>query len=128
MYTINPAATEINFQVIVEINQLEKIGWYFDKYHENTANALEISLNKAKEYNYSKYIAEIRIYGDANNVKTDYTWYNRERNERIDWKPTGDDAQTIKDVGSLIEREQFVFLNGKSTNEAGEYVPTFVEA
>lgn len=127
-YIINPAAKNIGFQIIVEIQQLEEMGWYFYEYHENTANALGILLDEAKKYNYEKYSVEVCLYGDATNVKTKYTWYKWSRNNCIDWKPTEDDAQTIEDVISFLRNEQFVSFNDESTNEAGEYVPTFVEA
>lgn len=127
-FQLNPAVAELDVQIHLPIQMLETQGWDFEKYHENAATALELSIDDARDYNYRKYEAVVIIEGNAGSPKTSIKWYNPERNEDTEREATGDDAQTIKDIISLLE-EEFITIDSEmdySVDENEIYVPSFV--
>jgi hypothetical protein len=100
-FIVNPAVSNFNVSVQVEIKDLEKLGWEFSDYHSNAENALRLSYKKAQKYNYNKYIAEIRINGNGTTL---VSWVNKETKEDTDWAWTGDNEATISDVEYLLRK------------------------
>lgn len=129
-FIINPAAKNIELRVRIGIDELQTLGWDFDTYHKNTADAMDISIEAAEQYNLQNYIAEISLKGEASNIKTDYTWYSFSRNENTEYEATGDDSQTIQDIIGLLNNGELSIDSNRdyTTDINDEYVPTFVEA
>jgi hypothetical protein len=127
-FIINPAAKNIELRVRIAIDELQTLGWDFDTYHKNTADAMSISIEAAEQQNLQNYIAEISLKGKSGSVKTDYTWYSLSRNENTEYKATGDDLQTIQDIIGLLNNGELNINDNwdYTTNESGEYVPTFI--
>lgn len=129
-FQINPIAKNINLRVRVGIDKMETIGWDFDTYHRNTAEALDISMEAAIERNINEYIVEIALKGDKSAIKTDYTWHSCSRNQNTEYEETGDNEQTIADIIGLLNNEELRIDSNMdyTTDENGDYTPTFVEA
>ena len=89
----------------VDIQPLESLGWEFSDTVSETANALEISEEEARQYEYDNYHVEITV---NENMTTLYRFVNTKKklggiDEGSDNEVTGDDEQTITDLEKLIE-------------------------
>ena len=83
----------------VEIRDLERLGWTFDSWDDNTALAMYVSEEEAIEINRKYFHAIIKV--DANG-RTFYDWEDTETGDRTDWSETGDDEKTIEDLATLL--------------------------
>lgn len=151
-YKLNQDAKELDVRIETNIQYLETLGWDFDSYYENTANAMlsgamplyiatlqdieDVSereakaMEMAKEYCYNNYIAVVKIEGTPEEPKTLYGWHNVMKNEDTQWEATGDDQQTIKDIICLLEDNTTSIdeKNDYSVDENETYVPSFIIA
>lgn len=125
---INKNAAILNLTIFVSITHLEKEGWDFDGYHENTAEAMGISLDAARSYNYDNYTVELRITGTPEVPNVEYAWYNQDRNETTQFEDSGDDNLAIADITRLIDSGLVTIEDRKDlTVDADDNdVPTFV--
>lgn len=92
-----------NFTANAGINDLQRLGWEFDV--DDTAEALNISLENAWDYIVQTYHVEITV---NENGKTFWNYVNTQKAdngifEGSDREFTGDDRQTIKDLKQLHE-------------------------
>jgi hypothetical protein len=122
-FTLNPEVKEFDFAVRCEIKDLEKLGWNWDEYHQNTADACNISLKKAEKQNRENYYVTINIKDDG---YTSESWdgYNNEYGES---NHTGDDESTIQDIAHLLSKGKAVIQRDYSVDANEAYVDTFVQ-
>ena len=129
-FILNPAAYNIDFKIKGSIQNLETEGFDFNDFHTNTSNALSISIDEAMHKNYRDYEAVLELHGQATNINTFAYWYNYQRNENTEKESTVDDAMTIKNIINMLE-EKTIFIKDDddlTTDENGNYVPTFIKA
>lgn len=128
-FALNTAATELDLRIELPVQYLETLGWDFEEYHENCAEAKGVSIEEARNYNYNSYVAIIKINGTSDDPKTLVTWYSPSRNEDTMWEATGDDQQTVRDMIELLEEGKLIINseNDYSVDEDDNYVPAFVE-
>lgn len=130
-FILNPSVTSFDLAITLDIHQLETEGWDFETYHKNRADVQQIELDEAKQRNYNEYNAIIRLTDHhEGGVGTMVSWFNYDKNEETSSEETGDDEQTIKDIIGFLSEKTLVIDETKdfSTNEQGEYVPTFILA
>jgi len=86
----------------IDFPNLEDKGWYFD--NDDTARAMDISIEEANEYVNKTYHAEVRVEHDGT---TNFCYVNTEKRlngivEGGDSESTGDNEATKKDIKELL--------------------------
>lgn len=90
-----------NFNAKAEISDLEMLGWNFE--YDDTANAMDISIEEAEKYVKDTYSVEITVNEEG---KTLWRYINNSKDatgidQGSDNEESGDDEQTIKDLEKL---------------------------
>ena len=85
-----------NFTATASIEDLEKLGWEFN--HDETANAMDVSVEEAEAYNKENYDIQITVNEDG---ATLWRFVHNAKNVDCDNEATGDDEATIQDLKKL---------------------------
>lgn len=128
---LNPAATTIELTIdSVSMSHLETEGWDFDNYYSNYEKANEgLDFNQAKQQIQENHTISLFV-SNENGLSVREALHNVSSNQTYDSNGSGDTDQSIKDIIALIESGHIVIDSDSdySTDENGDYVPTFLKA
>lgn len=128
-FILNPEAKKVELTVRVGIDDLQTLGWDFDEYHQQKADSMDLTFEEGEQYNLLHYSVDIRLEGSFGKVNTLFTWYHHDKNQTTEYEDTGDDQATINDILYMLNDESLRINENwdYTTDENGEYVPTFIE-
>ena len=107
-YTINPAATEIEFGTTISVESLQSLGW---------------------EFNFDYGLAEVHITGTSNDLQTCVIICSAEPNGFFEEKKRIENSpRIISDVIKLLGNGSIEIEDDYTTDFNYRYVPTFIQA
>ncbi len=127
-FKLNPLA--VNFQLTItgiSIEAIEKAGFDFSQYHENYAEAKEISVLEAIQHHQENNYCKLFVSGEGTPIVHD-VWADLQGNKIGDSEPSGDSEESIQSIVRMLNAGNIEIAESEdyTTDADGNYCPTFI--
>lgn len=125
----NPAVTNLDFFITVDIPTAEKSGWDFTGLYEDAQSASGESYEKARKRVRKEWSIEVKIYGEKTKPSVLYCIksFHNGNWEHSDLMDTGDAEKTIQDVIYWLENDKEEQVRDESWGENYTSQPAFAQ-